>query len=75
MIQIQRQPIASSAIASAGYCPQRRILDIEFRRDHIVYRYFNVPPDVSQQLFDADSVGRRFQTCIRDRFRTTRIPS
>lgn len=74
MTQIPRQPIASSAIASAGYCPKRGILDIEFRRDRTLYRYFEVPAEVSRQFLDAPSVGRCFQTSIRDRYRFVRIP-
>jgi hypothetical protein len=74
MTQIPRQPIASSAIASAGYCAERGILDIEFRRDRTLYRYFDVPPDISRQLLDAPSVGRCFLTSIRDRYQFVRIP-
>lgn len=73
MTPIPRHPIASSAIASAGYCAERGILDIEFRRDRLLYRYFDVPSEVSRQLLDAPSVGRCFQTSIRDRYPFVRI--
>ena len=74
MTPIPRQPIASSAIASAGYCAERGILDIEFRRDRTLYRYFDVPPEVSKQLFDAPSVGHCFQTSIRHQYQFVRLP-
>ncbi len=52
---MQRVPVDSSSIASIGYAPQERVLELEFRQSGEVYQYFDMPADskgiyVNQQL-------------------------
>jgi len=55
-------------LASAAYCPNRTLLDLEFR-DGTLYRFFDVPPACSQQLMTSDSKGAYFNRNIRNHFR------
>ena len=54
---MNRMPLVSSMMVSAGYDPATRVLEIEFAKG-VVYHYFDVPLDVYQNLVDADSQGR-----------------
>lgn len=62
-----RVRLGSSMMASAGYDSLTRVLEIEFATG-AVYRYFNVPLDVYQDLLDAPSHGRIFHNRIRGVF-------
>ncbi len=62
---MQRIPISSSTVKSAGYVDG--ILEIEFRKGP-VYRYFDVPTEVAEAFMASDSKGRYFLTHIRDRY-------
>lgn len=64
---MQRFPVQSSVLESAGYDPARRWLDVEFRSG-LLYRYFQVPSHHYQELMKADSKGIYFNEHIRDRF-------
>ena len=66
-MNIQRTDVVSSAIASVGYEPSARLLEVEFSSGKI-YRYFNVPPDAFEGLLAAKSKGVWFNRKIRDRF-------
>jgi len=67
-----RARLGSSMIASAGYDPTARVLEIEFASG-AVYRYFDVPLDVYQELLDAPSQGRLFHNRIGGVFRCHRV--
>ena len=54
---MQRSPVSSSNIASVGYDSFYSILEVEFKTG-AVYRYFEVPHSVFQELIHASSVGR-----------------
>jgi hypothetical protein len=47
----------STSIASIGYQPVRRELDIEFRESGDVYRYFDVPGEEHAAFLDSESKG------------------
>jgi hypothetical protein len=59
-------------MASAGYHPTARVLEIEFATG-AVYHYFDVPLDVYQDLLDAPSQGRFFHNRIRGIFECHRV--
>jgi hypothetical protein len=69
MIRVQ---VASSMMKSAGYDTTNRVLEIEFATG-AVYRYFDVPADVYQDLIDAPSQGRLFHRRIRGAFECHRV--
>lgn len=60
-----REPVASEALRSVGYDPDRRLLEIEFASG-IVYRYFDVPPELHVGLMTVASHGSYFAAYIRD---------
>ena len=65
---MHRLPVESTMLASAAYCPNRTLLDLEFR-DGTLYRFFDVPPACFQQLMTSDSKGAYFNRNIRNHFR------
>ncbi len=53
---MNRVPVSSSNLASVGYDPERRILEVEFL-NRSVYQYLNVPSYVYSGLMSAGSHG------------------
>ena len=62
---MQRLPVESSMLRSAGYDPERSILELEFTNGRI-YRYFGVPQEIVAELLTAESKGRYFLAQIDD---------
>jgi hypothetical protein len=54
---MQRIPVESSSIASIGYDPRERVLELEFRQSGDVYQYFDVPGEEYTAFLAADSKG------------------
>jgi hypothetical protein len=54
---MQREPVDSSVIASMGYAPTERILELEFRETGDIYDYFDVPPEEYAAFRSAESKG------------------
>ena len=54
---MQRVPVESSSIASIGYAPEQRMLELEFRQSGEVYQYFDVPAEEHTVFLAADSKG------------------
>lgn len=69
---MKRAAVSSEAIASAGYESADRSLEIEFVGGG-VYRYYEVPEAIYEQLMSADSHGRYFMAHIRDSYRYERL--
>ena len=59
---------SSSVIASARYNARTRTMQVEFRTGR-VYRYFEVPRRVYEELINAPSQGEYFNTRIRNNYR------
>lgn len=53
---MQRIPLVSNAVVSAGYDAENQELEIEFRHGRL-YRYRGVPPGVYQFLLRSPSKG------------------
>lgn len=64
--------LESEALDSAGYDPSEEILEIEFTPGEI-YRYFDVPSDVFENLFDSSSGESYFQREIRGSYQSQRV--
>jgi hypothetical protein len=62
-----RAPLQSSVLAAAEYFPELPALDIVFNTGD-VYRYFEVPLSLYQDLLEADSKGAFFNAHIRNQF-------
>jgi len=69
---VRRVPVQSRAIASVGYDPATNVLELEFV-DGDLYRYYAVPRRVHQELLAAESMGRYFQSQIREQYGYERI--
>lgn len=64
---IERQPVASSDIASVGYDDATQTLEIEFKATG-VYRYFSVPAQVAAGLLATPSPGKYFRQHIKGKY-------
>jgi hypothetical protein len=53
---MNRVPVSSSNLASVGYDPEQRILEVEFL-NRSVYQYLGVPSQVYSGLMSAGSHG------------------
>lgn len=69
---MRRRPFTSSVLASGGYDPATRILELEFVSGEL-YRYWIVPERVWRGLVAAESAGRFFAEEIRDRYPVERV--
>jgi hypothetical protein len=69
---MQLVPLVSSTLASAGYDPALRRLEIQFLSGER-YLYFQVPSHIYQQLIRAESKGAWFNRNIRNRFPFQRL--
>jgi hypothetical protein len=65
---MNRSPVESTVLASAGYAPDRSLLEVEFR-DGALYCFLDVPALCFQQLMASGSKGDFFNRNIRNRFR------
>jgi Helicase HerA, central domain/KTSC domain len=69
---LNRVPVVSSNVASAGYDAASSVLEVEFSNGH-VYQYFDVPQIVYEQLIQAPSVGQYFNVNIKGVYRYARL--
>jgi hypothetical protein len=69
---MRRMPVSSSAVASVGYDPRTRTLEVEFVSGD-VYRYLGVPRRRYDELLAAESTGRYVNTEIKPRYPYTRV--
>ena len=72
-LPFRRRSLNSSALASAGYDPAARILEVEFASNGSVYRYYNVPESIYQGLVYANSVGKYYNQSIRGQYPSRRL--
>ncbi len=56
---MERTPVTSSSIASIGYDPTEKVLEVEFHHGG-VFQYFDVPGEEYEAFRAADSIGRYF---------------
>jgi hypothetical protein len=68
---MDRTPVSSSIIASAGYDTRTGTLEVEFHNG-MIYLYFDVPEGVYEELIDAPSAGAFFNSNIKGVFRYAR---
>ena len=69
---MERYSVASSNIASIGYDEATETLEVEFLNGTI-YQYFNVPPNMYEQLMREGSKGRFLNTYIKNAYPYTRL--
>lgn len=64
---MERQPISSSNIISAGYDPVTQTLEVEFKNG-VVWQYMHFPEKMWYEFIGAPSQGKYFNSQIRPRF-------
>jgi hypothetical protein len=69
---MNRISIPSEEIKSAGYDPQKKILEIELSSDNII-QYFNVPEKVFIGLLNANYYGTYYNDKIKNSYTFQRI--
>jgi hypothetical protein len=69
---MQRTPVSSSNIAEIGYDEVGRILEVLFLNGSL-YQYFDVPPQVYNELAMASSVGQYLNANIKGNYRYARV--
>lgn len=62
--EMTRIRVDSSSIASVGYLPDQRLMEVEFVTGRL-YAYEEVPETVFRELLAAESVGRYFSAHVR----------
>jgi hypothetical protein len=62
---MDRIQVSSTELASIGYEEATLVLEVEFRKGG-VYRYFEVPAQIYNQLMAASSKGSYFNKVIRE---------
>ena len=65
---MDRSAVESSSVASVGYDPASRVLEVEFQGGG-VYRYLEVPPEIHAELLAADSIGRFVNQRVKPAYR------
>lgn len=69
---MKRVDVESSLIHSIAYDEETRILDIRFHETG-TYRYYEVEPEVVEELLDTGSKGQYFNDYIRDAYLFTEL--
>lgn len=69
---MERYSVASSNIASVGYDEGSQTLEVEFLNGS-VYQYYNVPPNMHEQLMQGGSKGRFLNTYIKNAYPYSRV--
>ena len=64
--------VDSTLIHAIRYDDARRTLEISFNDDG-TYRYYEVPPEVVEELLESESKGRYFVDYIKDTYLFTRL--
>lgn len=65
---MQREKVSSSNIASVGFDPDTKTLEIEFVQSGDVWEYDGVSAQKHRALMDAPSVGKYFNSEIRGNY-------
>jgi len=65
---MDRQPVESTLIRSVGYDPTDSVLEIELLEAGRVYRYFDVPYSIAEELMSAGSKGAYFNEFVKDMY-------
>lgn len=71
-LEMVRNPVGSSNIASIGYEEASQTLEIEFANGSI-YQYYNIGPAINEQLMQAPSKGQFLNTYIKNAYPFSRV--
>jgi hypothetical protein len=69
---MRRVRVDSSTLASVGYDPAAKVLEVQFRHGG-VYQYLDVPADVHRDLMSANSIGHYISRVIKPNYAFRRL--
>lgn len=69
---MERVAVSSSNLVSVGYDPETETLEVEFKNSGI-YQYLNVPGFIYERLMSADSIGKFFNSEIKNAFSSAKL--
>ena len=69
---MNRNPLKSTWLKSAGYDPQKKTLEVEYK-SAAVFHYHDVPKETADQLMKAKSVGAFFHSDINGKFKSKQL--
>ena len=69
---MERVYVESSNVQSIMYDPDNAILEIEFKKNGLIYQYYEVPQYEYDELMSAESKGKYINTNIK-KYRYQRI--
>jgi hypothetical protein len=67
MADIKREPVTSSNVASVGFDPETRTLEVQFKSGG-TYRHVEVPQSVYDGFMAADSKGGFYSKAIKGKY-------
>jgi KTSC domain len=70
---IARLPVDSSALLSVGYSKEQHILEVEFRKEGLIYRYLDVPENIFHELLEAPSKTSYYNENVRGHYRSVHV--
>lgn len=68
-------PLDSSLIAAVGHDAEKLELHVRFVRSGATYVYYDVEAEILQNLINAASSGRYFNTLIKGHYREAKVQS
>ena len=69
---MNRDPVASTNISSAGYDESSQTLEVEFSNGN-VYQYYNIGSELYEQFAAAPSKGQFLNTYIKNAYPFSRV--
>lgn len=69
---MDRQPVESTNIISAGYDAESQIMEIEFKNGGL-YQYFDIPQHLFDEFLAAGSKGAFLSQTIKGNYRYVRV--
>lgn len=69
---MDRTPVSSSNLASAGYDESSEVMEVEFL-DGSIYQYYNVPRSIYDALISAPSAGKFLASQVKGHFPYSRV--
>jgi len=70
---MEREYVESAMISSYGYDPDTSTLEVEFKKNGVVWQYFDVPESVYWEMKSARSSGQFFNANIKNTYTGSRV--
>jgi hypothetical protein len=61
-------PVDSTAVEGVGYDAERRWLEVRWKGQEQVYRYYAVPAEIYDELLRAESIGAYVNERVKPRY-------